>query len=131
MSAPSSEVTRRWTVIASGLLILALAMVVMFTRRNAFLSPLAIVVVAAIGLAAVLLQVWFHRDLPDVRSPLWLNILGILFATGSVVADYLHTRDYVEDLVAFGAVVCFTISGTLILHALRRHARPPQAPDTD
>jgi len=125
----SSPVARRWTVIASGLLILALAMVVIFTRRNAFLSPLAIVVVAAIGLAAVLLQVRFHRDLPDVRSPLWLNILGLIFATLSLFADYLRMKGSMIDVVAFGAVVCFAISGSLILHALRRHLRPPQLPD--
>lgn len=131
MTAPGSEVARRWTVIASGLLILALALVVIFTRRNAFLSPLAIVVVAAIGLAAVLLQVRFHRDLPDVRPPLWLNILGLVFATGSLVADYRHFRGPAVDVVAFGAVVCFAISGSLILHALRRHARRPQLPNAE
>ena len=129
MTEKSSPVARRWTVIASGLLILALAMVVIFTRRNAFLSPLAIVVVAAIGLAAVLLQVRFHRDLPDVRSPLWLNILGLIFATLSLFADYLRMKGSMIDVVAFGAVVCFAISGSLILHALRRHLRPPQLPD--
>ena len=129
MTGKSSPVARRWTVIASGLLILALAMVVIFTRRNAFLSPLAIVVVAAIGLAAVLLQVRFHRDLPDVRSPLWLNILGLVFATLSLFADYLRMKGSMIDVVAFGAVVCFAISGSLILHALRRHLRPPQLPN--
>lgn len=129
MTEKSSPVARRWTVIASGLLILALAMVVIFTRRNAFLSPLAIVVVAAIGLAAVLLQVRFHRDLPDVRSPLWLNILGLIFATLSLFADYLRMKGSMIDVVAFGAVVCFAISGSLILHALRRHLRPPQLPN--
>lgn len=131
MTTPSSEVARRWTVIASGLLLLALAMVVIFTRRTAFLSPLAIVVVAAIGLAAILLQVRFHRDLPEVRSPLWLNILALVFATASLFADYRGMRGSMVDLVAFGAVVCFTVSGTLILHALRRHARRPQLPNSD
>jgi len=38
---------RRWTVIASGLLILALALVVIYTKAGAFLSPIALVVVAA------------------------------------------------------------------------------------
>ena len=119
-SEPGSQMSRRWTVIASGLLILALALVVIFTRRNAFLSPLALVVVAAIGLAAILLQVRFHRELPGVHSPLWLNILGLLFAAASLFADYLRMRGPMEDLVAFGAVVCFGVSGSLILHALRR-----------
>lgn len=130
VTAPGSGVTRRWTVIASGLLILALAVVVTFTRRNAFLSPLALVVVAAIGLAAVLLQVWFQRDLPDIRSTLWLNIAGLLFATGSLFADYLGFKGPTVDLVAFGAVFCFGVSGTRILHSLRRHARTQHPPES-
>jgi len=130
VTLPRSRVTRRWTVIASGLLLLALAMVVIFTRRNAFLSPLAIVVVAAIGLAAILLQVRFHRDLPDVRQPLWLNIVGLVFAAVSLCADYFRLKGLLADAVAFGAVVCFAVSGSLILHSLRRHAKP-QLPNAD
>src|SRR2546422_11106864 len=52
---------RRWTVIASGLLCGVLALVVLYTNRSAFFSPLAVVVVGAIGLAAVLLQLRFHN----------------------------------------------------------------------
>jgi hypothetical protein len=44
-----STVARRWTVIASGLLLLALALVVIYTEPNAFDSPVALVVVSAIG----------------------------------------------------------------------------------
>src|SRR6266481_2608224 len=83
----NSNVARRWTVIASGLLLLALALVVIYTGSNAFLSPVALVVVAAIGLAALLLQVWFRRDLPNIQPPLWLNVLGILCAMVSLFAD--------------------------------------------
>lgn len=129
-SGSGSNVARRWTVIAAGLLILALALVVIYTGPSAFLSPIALVVVAAIGLAALLLQVRFRQDLPDVRSPLWLNILGVLCAAGSLLADYLHMTRSMLDLVAFGAVVCFGISGWLILHALRR-VRSPQLPKAD
>ncbi len=85
------KVARRWTVIASGLLLLALALVVIYTAPNAFLSPIALVAVAAIGLAALLLQVRFRRDLPNIHSPLWLNVLGILCAMVSLFADYLRT----------------------------------------
>ncbi len=126
----SSGVARRWTVIAAGLLVLALGLVVLYTGPRAFLSPIALVVVAAIGLAALLFQLRFRRDLPEVRSPLWLNVLGLLCATASLLADYLHLTRSVLELVAFGAVVCFGISGSLILHAIRRHTRlqpPPQA----
>ena len=126
-----SIVARRWTVIAAGLLILALALVVIYTGPAAFLSPIALVVVAAIGLAALLFQVRFRQDLPEVRSPLGLNILGLLCATGSLLADYLHMSRSVLELVAFSAVVCFGISGSLILHALRRHARSLQLPKTE
>lgn len=115
-------------MIASGLLLLALALVVIYTRQNALLSPLALVVVAAIGLAAILLQVRFHRDLPDARSPLWLNILGLVCAATSLIADYLRIKLSIIDLIAFAAVVCFGVSGSLILRALRRHRPAEQLP---
>jgi uncharacterized membrane protein len=116
---PSGPAARRWTVIASGLLILALALVVIYTRPSAFLSPIALVVVAAIGLAALLLQVRFRQDLPQVRSPLWLNILGLLCAVVALAADVLRMPRRTLELVSFAAVVCFGVSGSLILHALR------------
>jgi drug/metabolite transporter (DMT)-like permease len=125
-SGSPSKVARRWTVIASGLLLLALALIVIYTGPNAFLSPVALVVVAAIGLAALLLQVWFRRDFP-IRSPLWLNVLGILCAAVSLFADFLRMPRRMLDLVAFAAVVCFGISGSLILRILRRRVRTPQS----
>ena len=127
MTSSRSGVARRWTVIASGLLILALALVVIYTGPNAFYSPVALVVVAAIGLAALLLQVWFRQDLPNIHSPLWLNVLGILCAMVSLFADHLRITRRMLDLVAFAAVICFGISGSLILHALRRRLRTPQS----
>ncbi len=120
----ASTIARRWTVIASGLLLLALALVVIYTEPSAFLSPVALVVVAAIGLAALLLQVWFRRDLP-IHSPLWLNVLGILCAIVSLFADYLRLARRTLDVVAFAAVICFGISGSLILHSLRKRMGTP------
>lgn len=126
----TSNVARRWTVIASGLLLLALALVVIYTGPAAFLSPVALVTVAAIGLAALLLQVRFRRELPSVHSPLWLNVLGILCAMLSLFADNLRITRRTLDLVAFAAVLCFGISGSLILRALRRVRVPrPTAPE--
>jgi hypothetical protein len=122
-----SRIARRWTVIASGLLLVALALVVIYTGPSAFYSPSALVVVAAIGLAALLLQVWFRRDLPNIQSPVWLNVLGVLCALVTLFADYLRMTRITLDLVAFAAVVCFGISGSLILQALRRHLRRSQA----
>jgi len=83
--------------------------------------------VAAIGLAALLLQVWFHRDFPNIRSPLSLNVLGILCAMVSLFADYLRMTRRMLDLAAFAAVVCFGISGSLILRSLRRAMRTRRA----
>jgi hypothetical protein len=120
-SQAASGITRRWTVIASGLLILALALVVIYTGPNAFFSPIALVVVAAIGLAAVLLQVWFRRELP-IHSPLWLNALAIICAIVSLFADDLRMTQRTLDLWAFAAVICFGVSGSLILHSLRKKA---------
>lgn len=116
-------------MIASGLLLLALGLVVIYTGPNAFYSPVALVVVSAIGLAALLLQVRFRRDLP-IYSPLWLNVLGIVCATVSLFADLLRMPSRLLDLVAFVAVVCFGISGLLILHALRRRVQVPQSTET-
>lgn len=128
MSGSELGVARRWTIIASGLLILALALVVIYTQRSAFLSPLALVVVAAIGLAALLLQVRFRRDLPNIRSPFGLNVLGLLCATASLLSDYLRLTRPLLDAMAFAAVLCFGISGALILRALRRHRQSSQSP---
>ena len=120
----SGPAARRWKVIASGLLLLALAVIVIYTGPNAFLSPIALVVVAAIGLAALLLQLRFRRDLPQVRSPLWLNVLGVLCAMLALAADFVRVSRRTLELVSFAAVVCFGVSGSLILRALRR---PPKS----
>jgi hypothetical protein len=120
---PPSDIARRWTVIASGLLLLALGLVVIYTGPTAFFSPVALVVVSAIGLAALLLQVRFRRDLPNIHPPLWLNVLGVFFALTSLFADYLRLTRRTSEAVAFAAVVCFGISGSLILRALRRAVR--------
>jgi uncharacterized membrane protein len=124
LTSSGSGVARRWTVIASGLLLLALALVVIYTKPRAFFSPVALVVVAAIGLAAILLQVRFRKELPSVSSPLWLNILGLLCAMFSLAADYLRLRLRTLEMSAFAAVICFGISGSLILHTLRRRQTP-------
>ena len=118
---PAGPKPRRWSVIAAGLLLLALAFVVIYTTRPAFFSPLALVVVAAIGLAALLLQLRLRKDLTnDVRAPLWLNVLGLLFAISAVFADLLHMRANVMFAAALCAVACFAISGVKVIHSLRK-----------
>lgn len=121
-SAPSPK-SRRWTVIASGLLAVLLALVVMFTKAEAFHSPLAVMVVAAIGLAAVLLQLRFYnrQQLHPVHAPLWLNVLGILFAVIALFSDLFHLARPVGHMAALGAVGAFAISSAIILHGFRKH----------
>jgi FtsH-binding integral membrane protein len=112
---------RGWSLVAAGLLLLALALVVIYTSRGAFLSPLALVVVAAIGLAALLLQLRLRKDLErSVRAPLWLNVLGLVFAIGAVIADFLHLNANFMIVSALGAVICFAVSGVKVLDAFRK-----------
>lgn len=112
---------RRWSIVAAGLLLLALALVVIYTGRSAFLSPLALVVVAAIGLAALLLQLRLSKNSAiPVRAPLWLNVLGLISAVAAVGADMFHLSANLLLFAALGAVICFAISGATVLHALRK-----------
>ena len=116
---------RRWSIVGAGLLLAALALVVIYTSRSAFFSPLALVVVAAIGLAALLLQLRLRRDRDkdlntSVRAPLWLNVLGLIFAVAAVFADILRLSGNLLLIAALGAVLCFSVSGTTVLHALRK-----------
>jgi uncharacterized membrane protein len=118
----SSSKSRRWTVIASGLLCGLLALVVIYPRSYAFHSPVAVVIVAAIGLAAVLTQLRFYNreQTKPVRAPVWLNILGIVFAVAALFADVLHLSSDMSQLMALGAIGSFSISSAIILHAFRK-----------
>lgn len=114
------------TVIAAGLLLAALALIVLYTSRVAFLSPVALVVVAAIGVAALLLQLRLRPDLSSVRAssargPLWLNALGVFFAVGALLADILHLSEGVILTAALAAVVSFAVAGIIVLNAMRKH----------
>ncbi len=118
---------RSATIIPAGLLLAALALVVLYTSRRAFLSPVALVVVAAIGVAALLLQRRLRPALSSsaqasfsVRGPFWLNVLGVVFAVGAVFADVLHLSSAFMLISALGAVVSFAVSGILVLSALRK-----------
>jgi hypothetical protein len=123
---------RDTTIIAAGLLLAALALVVLYTSRRAFLSPLALVVVAAIGVAALLLQGRLRPDRSSDRSsslpsrpspprgPLWLNGLGVALAVGAVLADVLQLNAAFTLIAALGAVVSFAVSGIIVLKALRK-----------
>jgi FtsH-binding integral membrane protein len=119
-NSPHKARPRRWSVISAGLLLLALALVVIYTSRPAFSSPLALVVVASIGLVALLLQLRFRNQRAPVRASLWLNVVGLLFAIAAVFADHLHFSSNMMLGAALGAVICFGISGFSILRELRK-----------
>jgi uncharacterized membrane protein len=113
------------TIIAAGLLLAALALVVLYTSPGAFLSPLAMVVIAAIGVAALLLQSRLRPDLSSSlrasnRGPLWLNALGVVFAVVAVFADVLHLNPAWILIAALGAIAAFAISAIIVLSALRK-----------
>jgi|SRR5579864_2712293 len=111
---------RRWTVLAAGLLLVALSLVVVYTGRGAFLSPQALVVVAAIGLAALLLQLRLRQAATPVRAPLWLNVVGVVFSVAAIFADILRLRPNLMLLASLGAILCFAVSGVVVLDALRK-----------
>jgi uncharacterized membrane protein HdeD (DUF308 family) len=113
---------RRWTVIASGLLCGALALVVAFTNRAAFFSPMALIVVAAIGSAAVLLQLRLRNRAQKgaVRQPAWVNLLGIVFAVLALFADRFGLGSQWAQLLALCAVGTFAVSSAIVLHAFRK-----------
>ena len=122
-TSASVSKTRRWTVIASGLLAALLSLVVMYTKADAFNSPIAMMVLAAIGLVAVLLQLRFYnrQQLQPVHAPVWLNVLGILLAVIALFSDALHLTRSVSHMAALGAVGAFAISSAIILHGFRKH----------
>jgi len=99
-----------------------LALVVLYTNRGAFFSPLAVVVVAAIGLAAVLVQLRFYNreHSRPVQGPVWLNVLGVVFAVVALFADGLHLRPALAQVMALLAVSSFAVSSAIILHAVRK-----------
>ena len=118
---------RRWSIIAAGFLLVALALVVLYTTRSAFTSPLALVVVATTGIAALLLQLRLRKDPgakanTEARTPLWLNAIGVVFAIAAVLADIRHFSANFMLVAALGSVVCFAFSGTAILRALRKNS---------
>jgi len=115
--------TRRWTVVASGLLCIALALVVIFTSRSAFFNPVTVVVVAAIGSVALLLQLRLRDHHRHLHSPIWLNALGIAFALAALLSDKMPLGPRFAHVMALSAVGSFGISGVIILHAFRKERR--------
>lgn len=111
---------RRWTVIASGLLCGILALVVLFTNRRAFSSPLAVVVVAAIGFAALLLQLRLRTDATAIHLPTWLSVVGAAFAVAALLADLLRLNGPIPQVMTLCAVCAFGMAGAFLLRSFRR-----------
>ena len=127
MPETPSPMARRWTVIASGFLLLAIALVVLYSGRTAFHSPVAVVVLAAIGLAAALLQLRLRPDVPGkVRVPQWLNVVGILCALFALFADRLKLSSNLGQVMALVAVGCFAVSSFVVLDAIRKSRALPK-----
>ncbi len=125
--------TRRWTVIVSGLLCAVLALVVIYSTRGGLSSPLAIVVLAAVGLLALILQLRLRGGVQrtGVRPPAWLNIAGILCAVAALGADVARIRSDIASLLALLAVACFAVSGASVLQGLRQETVNPEPPRQD
>lgn len=119
---PFGPKQRRWTVIASGLLVGALALIVTFTSRAAFLSPFAVVVVAAVGVLALMLQLRLRYPRPTgtIHLPSWLNLAGGILAIAAFLKDWLHIRTSIAEILTLAAIGCFGVSGALVLHSLRK-----------
>ena len=79
-------------------------------------------IVAAIGLAAVLLQLRFYnREQPKpLHAPLWLNLLGIVLAVLALFSDVFHLRPSVAEMMPLGAIGAFSISSAVVLDGFRR-----------
>ena len=123
----SPNSSRRWSVIASGLLLLAIALVVIYAGKTAFHSPMAVMVLAAIGLVAVLIQLRLRPDsLAKIRAPLSLNVVGIVCAVCALFAERLRLTTNLSQVMALAAVGCFAVSSVVILDAIRRSRVAPK-----
>lgn len=120
---------RRWTVIMSGLLIGALALIVTLSSRAALVSPAAVVVVAAVGVMALMLQLRlrYPQNARDFHLRYLLNLIGGVLALIALFRDWLHIRVGIAELVALAAIGCFGVSGTLVLHNLRKRRSANQS----
>jgi len=79
-------------------------------------------IVAAIGLAAVLLQLRFYnREQPKrLQAPLWLNVVGIILAALALFPNVLHLRAAVAEMMPMGAIGAFSISSAVVLDGFRK-----------
>ncbi|HEY1464635.1 MAG TPA: hypothetical protein VGF44_14555 [Terriglobales bacterium] len=100
----------------------------LFTNPHAFHSPIAVLVVASIGFAALLLQLRLNNA--AVQPHAWLNSVGIVLAVCAVILDFLRVGTQWIQALALGAIGVFGISGALILHALRKNRMKMRGQET-
>src|SRR5262249_52229867 len=118
---------KRKTVLGAGLLCIALTLVVLFTSPAAFRSSAAVIVMALIGAAAVLLQLQVRAaGEPHSRSPLWLNLMGIVLTVAALFPAALHVAPRLLQALVLGAVGSFAISSAMILHSFRKRSAKPE-----
>jgi len=99
----------------------------MFTSPAAFRSPVALVVMALIGAAAVLLQIQLRQnESSHLRPPVWLNVAGIIFTIGALFPSALHLGAKLVQAMVLGAVGSFAVSSALILHGFRKNSPKPE-----
>lgn len=91
-----------------------------------FLSPLSMVVVAAVGVAALLLQARLQPEAVPAnarassRGSLWFTAIGVGFSIGAVFGDVFHLKPWFMGATALAAVVCFAAGGIVLLNMLRK-----------
>ena len=108
-------------MIVSGLLCGVLALVVIYTNRGGLSSPLAIVVLAAVGLLALVVRLRLRRgEQRAVHAPVWLNAAGIIAALAALFCDFRHVRADLAPSLALVAVLCFGLSSILVLQRQNR-----------
>ena len=115
---------QRSRVVASGLLCCVLILVVLFTSPTAFRSPTAVVVLGLIGTAAVLVQLWLRNDDQPraLRSPFWLNLVGVVFSVAALFPAIFHLHARIAQPLAFAAVGSFATSSAIVLHSFRKQS---------
>ena len=109
-------------MLVSGFLVGILALVVLYTNRGRLSSPLSIVVLAAVGLLALILQLRLRGrgEGNRIASSPWLNVVGVGSALAALGVDF--TKFHAEYTPAFAllAVGCFAVSSVIVLQSLRK-----------
>jgi len=109
-------------VLVSGPLIGILALVVLYTNRGKLSSPLSIVVLAAVGLLALILQLRLRgrSDGKRITSSPLLNVVGVGCALAALGADVTRFHADYAPVFALVAVGCFAVSSAIVLQGLRK-----------